>query len=277
MSTIKPLSHLLCLLQCCQQAMCRCGKTVDSKHKEDEMAVALITDDMVEVSKSRLHDIPFDVLQMIMKFCVGVEYMNFRATCKRCHPAAPLVQWRSKTELQNYSLVSPWLMVIDKNRGIITFTDPLLGNNYFMKNLQVSIYDDSYCSRFGWLLFKTSEYCLAFFNPFTNDRLELPEADYQFRHVSFSAPPTSTDCMVVGFTKVRVYVHFVSREATWQRINLGDSHPHFVRFPSFYGRDLYGLCDDGELAVFKNLGGEDFSWNPQEIVPCWTRQSHISW
>nr|GEW40339.1 Toll/interleukin-1 receptor (TIR) domain-containing protein [Tanacetum cinerariifolium] len=28
---------------------------------------------------------------LIMKFCTGVDYLNFRSTCKRCHLAAPLI------------------------------------------------------------------------------------------------------------------------------------------------------------------------------------------
>nr|XP_043610117.1 uncharacterized protein LOC122581866 isoform X2 [Erigeron canadensis] len=99
--------------------------TVDSKQQEDEMTISFITDNEVEVSESPLLDVPFDVLEMLMKVCVGVEYMNFRATCKCCHQAVPLIQWRDQTALQNYSLASPWLMVVDQTRGVITFTDPL--------------------------------------------------------------------------------------------------------------------------------------------------------
>ncbi|MFS7908669.1 hypothetical protein Hanom_Chr01g00085861 [Helianthus anomalus] len=95
--------------------------------------------------------------------CIGVEYMRFRATCKRCHVAAPLIQWSDKTALRrlhNYSVVSPWLMVVDKNRKIITFTDPMFGDKYFMKR---SIYDERIrCSRFGWLLYFTDHSTLIF-------------------------------------------------------------------------------------------------------------------
>ncbi|KAJ0817731.1 hypothetical protein HanPI659440_Chr00c05g0714381 [Helianthus annuus] len=74
-----------------------------------------------------------------MELCVGVEYMKFRATCKHCYFAAPLNQWSSKTSkrLQLYSLVkSPWLMVLDTYRNIITFIDPIYGEKYFIKTPQ---------------------------------------------------------------------------------------------------------------------------------------------
>nr|GEX51918.1 hypothetical protein CTI12_AA345250 [Tanacetum cinerariifolium] len=63
-----------------------------------------------------------------MKFCIGLEYLNFRTTCKSCHLAAPVLQWTSEAalkRLQNYSLLSPWLMAVDKKRDTVTFEDPL--------------------------------------------------------------------------------------------------------------------------------------------------------
>nr|XP_043609537.1 uncharacterized protein LOC122581379 [Erigeron canadensis] len=128
--------------------------TVDSKQHDDEMMmISFTTNSEVEVSKSHLLDVPFDVLEMLMKFCVGVEYMNFRATCKGCHLAAPLIKWRDQTELvglQNYSLASPWLMVVNQILGVITFTDPLLGDIYFTGISELSIAEETiYCSRFG--------------------------------------------------------------------------------------------------------------------------------
>nr|XP_043632234.1 uncharacterized protein LOC122603567 [Erigeron canadensis]XP_043632235.1 uncharacterized protein LOC122603567 [Erigeron canadensis]XP_043632236.1 uncharacterized protein LOC122603567 [Erigeron canadensis] len=197
---------------------------VDSKQEEDEMVINLISDNEVEVAESRLLDIPFDVLEMLMKICVGVEYMNFRATCKRCHLAARTIQWRDHTSLmrlQDYSLGSPWLMVVDQIQGIITFTDPMLGDNYFMRCSQLPIADETICcSRFGWLLFKTSDFCPAFFNPFTNDLCELPETRIAVISFWFSAPPSSPECMVVGFASSRVLILHVAQETPWLEFDL---------------------------------------------------------
>nr|GEZ45249.1 4-coumarate--CoA ligase-like 7 [Tanacetum cinerariifolium] len=42
--------------------------------------------------------LPFDLLELIMlEFCVGLEYINFRTTCKRCHLAAPIIKWCNQT------------------------------------------------------------------------------------------------------------------------------------------------------------------------------------
>ncbi|PWA43761.1 hypothetical protein CTI12_AA514830 [Artemisia annua] len=238
---------------------------VESRQEEDQIAIRSVTHNEVGLNEFNLLDLPFDILKLIMKHCVGVEYMNFRATCKGCHVAAPLIQWSneaSSKRLKTYSLVSPWLLVVDKNQGIITFTDPMSGNNYFKKNLHVSLaYEEISCSRFGWLLFKSTEfYCLVFFNPFTNDLRKLPEADFNLKSMCFSAPPTSPNCIVVGFpvTDERlVLIHYVG-EPSWRTLHV-DVEPKSVRFPTLLGQDLYALGGEGELIGFKDLSIEDNS------------------
>ena len=231
------------------------------------MAGSVVTDGEVEYKESHLLNLPLDLLETIMDYCVGVEYMNFRATCKRFHLAAPLKKWRDESalkRLQAYSLISPWLMVLDKNQGIITFTDPNLGDNYIIKNLHMSSvgYQINCCSRFGWLLFLSTEFrCMVFFNPFTGDIRKLPNAGHYFYSACFSAPPTSPDCMVVGFSvsdERVVLIHYVAQEPSWRALRV-DVDPCSIRFPTFFGQDLYALGDEGELIHFKDLGEENYS------------------
>ncbi|PWA75291.1 hypothetical protein CTI12_AA243690 [Artemisia annua] len=234
---------------------------VDSKRKDDEIVVRSSTDYEAEFDELWLLSLPYDNLEMIMGLCVGVEYMNFRATCKHCHLAAPSIKWRDESALmrmQTYSLISPWLMVVHEDQDMITFTDPLLGDTYFMKNLHVSPTNKNiYCSRFGWLLFRSNHFhCLVFFNPFTGDLRKLPIADKFIMSACFSAPPTSPDCMVIGFSSEDVYIHFVAQEQSWRKLGVG---PYSIRFPTFIGRDLYALHDEGELISFKNLGEDAYS------------------
>ncbi|PWA58987.1 hypothetical protein CTI12_AA395500 [Artemisia annua] len=228
------------------------------------------TNNGVEFKNSHLLNIPFDLLEMIMEQSVGVEYMNFRATCKQCLLAAPLIKWSNETSLrrlQTHSLVSPWLMKVDTRRGIITFTDPLLGDNYILKNSKVlSDENDKLCySRFGWLLFwKRGLNCLVFFNPFTNDLRELPETEHDLRSLCFSAPPTSADCMVVGFTTECVYIHYVNQERTWREVCFGTDPPSPVFFSGFYGGKVYVSCEQGELCVINNIGKKGHTWGQFE-------------
>ncbi|GKC91430.1 hypothetical protein Tco_1152079, partial [Tanacetum coccineum] len=227
-------------------------------------------DNGVELHESHLLNMPFNILEIIIENCVGVEYLNFRAACKQCHLAAPLIKWSNETSLrrlQMYSVVSPWLMVVNQKRGIITFTDPMLGESYYMENFDVSILEDVLCcSRFGWLLFvNVDSQRLVFFNPFTNELRNLSKVQQSLQSLCFSEPPTSADCMVVGFTTSGwdAHIHFVNREPTWHILYLGP-HPHTIYFSTFYGRDLYTLSKEGELIVFNDLGKEDYSWKPVE-------------
>ena len=88
-----------------------------------------------EIQADHVLNLPFHVLEMILEFCAGVEYLNFRATCKLCHLVGPLINRKvPQRGLQTYSLVSPWLMVFDKRGGIITFTDPMFGDKYFISH-----------------------------------------------------------------------------------------------------------------------------------------------
>ncbi|PWA82333.1 hypothetical protein CTI12_AA176640 [Artemisia annua] len=230
---------------------------VDSKvemENNDEVLLRSGTDDGVEYSESHLLNVPFHVLETIMEHFVGVEYRNFRATCKKCHLAAPLRNWSNTTSLgrlQNTSL-----------RRLQTESISKIATDRFSQ---------LYCSRFGWLLFESYDFpCLVLFNPFTNDLRKLPEANYSWESLCFSAPPTSPDCMVVGFTTQgnwHAHIHFVNRKSTWRKLHLRpDLDPHTIRFSSVCGRNLYALCEEGELTVFNNLGEQSYSWELVETV-----------
>ncbi|KAL8263129.1 hypothetical protein R6Q59_024478 [Mikania micrantha] len=131
------------------------------------------------IGESHLLNMPIHILQMIMELCIGIEYIRFRATCKLCRLAAPPIQCNSKTtlrRLQMYSFVSPWLMVLDNDRDIITFIDPIHNERYVIRTPQ-ELNDDYqiFYSRYGWLLMGKSMHGtqLAFFNPFTGNILSF--------------------------------------------------------------------------------------------------------
>ncbi|GJY08349.1 hypothetical protein Tco_0375403 [Tanacetum coccineum] len=223
------------------------------KHDEDE---------------SHLLNLPPHVLEMVMEFSVGVEYLKFRSTCKRCHLAAPLIQWnngKASKRLQKYSLLSPWLIVFDKHKGMITFTDPLFGDKYFIKTPQELICDFKImCSRYGWLLILKPDRSLVLFNPFTSDICELPELPHL--HIfCFSTPATSPDCMVVGTAIYLGYyiacIHFVGGEPSWHSILLdAKKSGDIFKSATFYNRDVYASRADGGLDVLEEFGREEHSW-----------------
>nr|GEW42884.1 hypothetical protein [Tanacetum cinerariifolium] len=218
--------------------------------------------------ESHLFNLPPHVLEnLVMEFCAGVDYLKFRATCKRCHLAAPLVPWnngKASKIMLNYSLPSPWLIVFNKYKGIMTLTDPMFGDKYFMKSPQELICDFQIkCSRFGWLLILKSDGSLVFFNPFTNDILKLRELPGKhIGAVCFSAPPTSPDCMVVGIILGfwHACIHIVGGEPSRRSNVLYIRGNAYFTSITFYGRDLYALKEDGGFDVFEEMGRENHKW-----------------
>ncbi|PWA62473.1 hypothetical protein CTI12_AA364470 [Artemisia annua] len=191
--------------------------------------------------------------------------MKFRATCKSCHLAAPTIQWSNKallTRLQTYSLLSPWLMVLNIQRGTVTFTDPMFGDKYYIRIPKELIgYSQIYCSKYGWLLMHKEFVHMVFFNPFTSDIKELPRAQI-LKSCCFSAPPTSPGCMVLGFTSSgQCHIHFVGQEAIWRSLGITiDVDQYSFPFPTLHDQDLYALCNEGGLDVFRKHGEVNYSW-----------------
>ncbi|GJT20962.1 hypothetical protein Tco_0890899 [Tanacetum coccineum] len=111
------------------------SENTDSKQEGDKDVNIILRPVMGDEDESHLLNLPLHVLGMVMEFSVGVEYLKFRSACKTCHFAAPLIPWnngKASKRLQKYSLPTPWLIAFDKHKGIITFTDPMFGDKYFI-------------------------------------------------------------------------------------------------------------------------------------------------
>ena len=82
-------------------------------------------------TKAHLPYLPLDMLKLIAKRLILVDYLHFRATCKMFHSIAPQIQWRIATpRLENPSL-SPWLVLFGKER-VYSFIDPNHGDKYLI-------------------------------------------------------------------------------------------------------------------------------------------------
>ncbi|PWA17129.1 hypothetical protein CTI12_AA630340 [Artemisia annua] len=164
-------------------------------------------------------------------------------------------------------------MVFDKYRGIISFTDPMFGDKYFIKTPQKLIGDlrIHYC-KYGWLLIEKYETTkernsFVFFNPFTGDIRELPEVEPFASSFCFSAPPTSPNCMVVELgnydsTSWGIYILYVSPKPPLGTVGVGNadagSDPS-LRYPTFYGGNLYASLADGRLVFLEKIEDVDSS------------------
>ncbi|GJV11191.1 hypothetical protein Tco_1352732 [Tanacetum coccineum] len=218
-------------------AMLGCKRLLEGDHKQEEdkkdkIVVSKVKSHEVEfistTYESHLLNLPFDILEIIIESCVGVEYMNFHASCKLCYLAAPTIQWSNQTA---------------------------------SKRLQL---------QYGWQLMRKIDGALFFFNPFTSDTRKLPRAPY-LESFDFSAPPTSPDCIIVGFTsdyEWHVHIRFVGRESSWRKfvLTIGNDDPYLYRFLAFYGGDVYALRNGKGVDVFKELGIRDHSWEWKGVL-----------
>ncbi|GKC60560.1 hypothetical protein Tco_1088158 [Tanacetum coccineum] len=211
--------------------------------------------------ESPLFNIPVHVLERIMEFSVGVDYLNFRATCKQFSSITV-----SKRRVLS-TLLSPWLMAFDKVKCIFTFTDPVFGDKYFIRAPLEFISDfQIHCSMCGWLLMSTDNRGgLMLFNPFTSDIHKLPHLEIPHPNsFCFSEPPTSPNCKVVALTCIgewHVYIHFVAQEHSWRKLQMDfrGIDPYAFVFPTLYGRDIYAL-NDGGLHVFKETKEKGYKY-----------------
>ncbi|XP_076890771.1 uncharacterized protein LOC143541985 [Bidens hawaiensis] len=214
-----------------------------------------------------------------MEICVGVEYLNFLATCRRCRLAAPVIRWSNITSLRrlhSYSLPSPWLIMFDTLRGIITFTDPMSGDKYFMKTPQELIGDVRIrCSIYGWLLVYNLSHIphtVMLFNPFTNDIHMFPQHGY-ITSICFSAPPTSPFCTVFGLIAKRTlgaFVHFVNLGPEWvgTYTDFDEAVPRSVSFPILFDNShVYVLEAGGRLDVYRLWEEGDRFWEVVAEAP----------
>lgn len=218
--------------------------------------------------------IPLHILEEIAKHSVAVDYLHFRATCKRCRLAAPPIQWSTVPalrELQAYSLDSPWLMTFDVGDGMFTFTDPKSSDKYFITTYPDSLgYAQIRCSKFGWLLISSDPMSLLFFNPFTRAIVKLAPLTSafvpDFSSFIFSKPPTCSDSIVVGLidTNEEVLIYVTSPgKSEWSSMridnNILDNMPFHDNQTFCNGNEIYALGIDGELGGL-TIGIDSASW-----------------
>ncbi|KAI3677055.1 hypothetical protein L1987_86673 [Smallanthus sonchifolius] len=151
----------------------------------------------------------------------------------------------------------------------------MLGDKYFMKTPQELIGDlRIHSSGYGWLLVYNLSHTplsLMLLNPFTNDIRKLPPSGY-IKSICFSAPPTSSDCMVVGFVSKSIFAvrfHFVNQSPDWDGFNVDfdEINPRSISFPTLYDRDVYVLEAGGRLDVYKIMEEDGSFWEVVAEAP----------
>ncbi|KAK2999419.1 hypothetical protein RJ639_006648 [Escallonia herrerae] len=132
--------------------------------------------------------LPTDILNLIIsRLYFPTEISRFRGVCTawRSIPA-PLVR-------------SQWLMSKPLVGTRLNFFHPLYCKPYSMEIPELGFAKVRF-SKDGWLLMSDRDVHF-FYNPFTRAKVELPDLPKgynRFRVMTFTAPPTSSDCAVFG-------------------------------------------------------------------------------
>ena len=213
-------------------------------------------------------ELPPELLYQVSKHLSNIYFSIFCAVCKSWRSSAQswhsnAIVFRLRTLLDIPHSESPCnLMTLDTYQEDIPVLDVRLQ-----------------CSKMGWLLLSLVRfgYCrFFFFNPFTKVKIELPSNFYHFDIMSFSLPPTSKDCFVVGINGGYEFGIIRRGEERWNIFDFKRSLPKdiFISYtsPVLYKGRCYCLCQSGELGVFdlneylRNPEGQNsFRWI--HIVP----------
>jgi hypothetical protein len=216
-------------------------------------------------SEAQLLYLPFDMVKLIAERLFLVDYLYFRATCKKFHSVAPPIQWRIAAQGLENPCLSPWLVLFGKE-GVYSFIDPKHGDKYLINLPQVLKEGNVICSSIdGWLLV-TVNLSTFFFNPFTQEIVPIADQHIvrNFSYMGFSSTPSSSECVVVEIEDVSMtqfIVHFCSPgEENWHDFPFDDIDFLFDNNrPVFYKGAFYYLCMNGNLGILKLNDGEP-SW-----------------
>ncbi|KAL5976196.1 hypothetical protein ACLOJK_020526 [Asimina triloba] len=161
-----------------------------------------------------LMDLPEEILHRIRSLHLPSlkDRIRFSAVSKELRSLAPPI-WTPR---------SPWLLFTHKKDGTCYFFDPLAKSTYITN---VPDFKDAtfHHSKYGWVVASQNQDSSWFFyNPFTNQRIDLPNLETAVQGVSFSTPPTSRECVV-----------FAIQSFSASHVNIYTCHPSDERWATF--------------------------------------------
>ncbi|KAL1221578.1 F-box/kelch-repeat protein [Cardamine amara subsp. amara] len=220
-------------------------------------------------------NIPTDMLQEILSR-LGLKG-NIRASlvCKTWLEAS--------VSLRKLQTRRPWLFYPQKEseEGDYILLDPSKSQTHHLKFPELKNHQ-FFCSKDGWLLVVTDSpsNLIFFLNPFTQERVYLPEVSPEFNGscLTFSAPPTSTSNCFVIFFRYRYLDTFVTihtwcpGESVWTKHRFVAPYYGFSTLECLFLNGLfYCLSTIGHLGVFDPFRA---TWNllPVKQCPAYSRQ-----
>ncbi|XP_010917464.1 F-box/kelch-repeat protein At1g57790 [Elaeis guineensis] len=204
-------------------------------------------------------DLPLEIVELFAAHLSWVDQIQFNAVCKKWSSISDNIQTKKHT---------PVLMHTSGAHGECNFFDPIDGKCYTMEIEELSSNEplDLRFSRNGWILISEGDFFLFIINPFTGTVIDLPELDegwYHFTGISFSSPPTSSDCVVFGIGGTNsTYVHISMwhhGDNAWKELWYDNNLPFCATHnnPVFHHGLFYCLGTHGNLGVFNPM---DMTW-----------------
>nr|GLL31718.1 F-box/kelch-repeat protein At1g57790-like [Ipomoea trifida] len=175
-------------------------------------------------------------------------------------------------------LQSQWLIHKDTYFGTFCkFFHPFYPDRYALHDIPDLAHTVLLHSNNGWLLMSRGQKTLFFINPFTKERVDLPEPEHSFgdwKSAIFVSDPTSPDCKVFGVVSfLDDWAHFFTirrGENSWVRHIFDDFSPRMFQsecHPVFHNQKLYCLGKHGEMGVFEfNPDTEETKYSVQEVL-----------
>ncbi|XP_058106964.1 F-box/kelch-repeat protein At1g57790-like [Magnolia sinica] len=163
-----------------------------------------------------------------------------------------------------WSPSTPWLIFNHNLEGVCKFFDPLNRKNYVSEipGLSGTVFHHS---KGGWLLVSRNDDSVFFFNPFTQEQIDLPNSIGVFWGISFSSPPTSPDCVVFAVHNINPYHISIKTccpgDMSWKNYSDYETTVPFVvvhNNPVFYEGLFHCLGLGGRLGVFNH---RENTWN----------------
>ena len=141
-------------------------------------------------------ELPFHLLCQFSARLILRDLSTFRAICKSWRLSSPMSPLRPLLD-PPYSH-SPCLMQLGIPK--CTFFHPMHDNGSYQ--MDIPELQDAFIrySKYGWLLLSKMDGSAFFFHPFDRIKIELPSypCKEEFISMSFSFPPTSTNCFVIA-------------------------------------------------------------------------------
>ncbi|CAN1232883.1 F-box/kelch-repeat protein At3g18720 [Linum perenne] len=173
-----------------------CDHEMEEAEAEAEESVSDMT---MVVSGDRWCDIPIHLLSSIQSRLLGADRCFFRLVCRTWEQS-----FSGYTVLNSRPHRFPILIWMGNGSGgRACLFDPITNSVSTLPPSPHLAGAVIRCSKHGWLLVTQGTYgrSIFFYNPFTGERIDLPNLSlYSLEGITFSSPPTSPDCTVLGYS-----------------------------------------------------------------------------